>query len=649
MEKTVARSQQDENAFDPNSDGVIVRAMDGKIDSWNGCAAELYGWRKEEAIGRISHDLFQTQFPMPLEEIQSELVRNGHWEGKLVHTTRDGGRVVVESRWALDLTRPSEVVIEINRVSDPGDPHSQTVAATVRIPTEPPEGKLIGPGELLAKIARIADLILISGGVLATLLTFYVIYYYSWEAERQLPNIVGHLLYSLPAGVAVLLFSATCLRAEDKINIALVCLALTISIYGVEIFLSLSNSGFASAGKPLLADVEAGSKEQRQKAAKLAKQFGVNADTRDRVEVITDLRNRGIDAVTHPLILELIKGREENDSGVSALDVHGREVIPLSGIANKVTVLCNESGEWVTYHSDEHGFHNPKGIWQSGPIDIATIGDSFTEGYCVPSNENFVALVRNRHPATLNLGIADEGPLAELATLKEYLPLLAPKIVLWFYYEGNDLTDLERERHFPLLMRYLQGDFKQGLLERQSDNDRVLTEYLDKQMALIIGKRARQNGLRHYGDQLLDIIKLSALRQRLGLVYGKDVEEVEMSVDLRSGRTMNLFRKILSQAKSRVSAWGGTLYFVYLPAWSRYADVPERGVEQRQRVLVLVKTLGIPTIDIHPAFQAQGDPLSLFPFRKNGHYNEKGHRIVAEEVIKSISVISSARNDSTFN
>jgi len=81
----------------------MTRTMEGRINSWNRSAAELFGWKKEEAIGRISHDLLQTQFPKPLEEIESELVRNGRWEGKLVHTTRDGHRVVVESRWILDL------------------------------------------------------------------------------------------------------------------------------------------------------------------------------------------------------------------------------------------------------------------------------------------------------------------------------------------------------------------------------------------------------------------------------------------------------------------------------------------------------------------------------------------------------------------
>ena len=63
----------------------------------------------------------------------------------------------------------------------------------------------------------------------------------------------------------------------------------------------------------------------------------------------------------------------------STLSVGGVELQPLGGIARVLTVHCNESGSWVTFQSDEHGFRNPLGLWQSGTLDIAAVGDSFTE------------------------------------------------------------------------------------------------------------------------------------------------------------------------------------------------------------------------------------------------------------------------------
>ena len=42
-------------------------------------------------------------------------------------------------------------------------------------------------------------------------------------------------------------------------------------------------------------------------------------------------------------------------------------------------------------------------------------------------------------------------------------------------------------------------------------------------------------------------------------------------------------------------------------------------------------------IDVEPAFEARPDPLSLFPFRRFGHYNEAGNQIVAATVLEALA------------
>lgn len=82
-------------------DAILVQAMNGEILLWNQGAERVYGWTKAEAIGKNSHELLQTSFSPPLDEIMSKLVNTGHWEGQLQKERRDGETLFVSSRWAL--------------------------------------------------------------------------------------------------------------------------------------------------------------------------------------------------------------------------------------------------------------------------------------------------------------------------------------------------------------------------------------------------------------------------------------------------------------------------------------------------------------------------------------------------------------------
>jgi PAS domain S-box-containing protein len=88
--------------LDLTNDAMIVRDSQDRVTYWNRGAEQLYGWRSEEVLGKVSHELLQTQHPKPVNEIVADLLRAGSWSGELAHTRRDGTRIITFSRWTIE-------------------------------------------------------------------------------------------------------------------------------------------------------------------------------------------------------------------------------------------------------------------------------------------------------------------------------------------------------------------------------------------------------------------------------------------------------------------------------------------------------------------------------------------------------------------
>lgn len=102
--------------LDLSTDAILVRDMDNKIKFWSRGAERKYGWSKGQALGKVTHTLFTTEFPAPLAQIEGHLLRAGEWDGELVHTTNSGAKILVASRWALQKNHAGIAtgILEIN-------------------------------------------------------------------------------------------------------------------------------------------------------------------------------------------------------------------------------------------------------------------------------------------------------------------------------------------------------------------------------------------------------------------------------------------------------------------------------------------------------------------------------------------------------
>jgi len=98
------------------SEAIMVRGLDGILQFWNSGAEVLYGWRREEVLGKNVHQILQTGSPVgSFDQTSSneELAQDRKWHGNLTQVTRTGCQIVVASRQAL--TADGNAILEINR------------------------------------------------------------------------------------------------------------------------------------------------------------------------------------------------------------------------------------------------------------------------------------------------------------------------------------------------------------------------------------------------------------------------------------------------------------------------------------------------------------------------------------------------------
>ena len=441
---------------------------------------------------------------------------------------------------------------------------------------------------------RAAQAIFVAGLVVSFLLIIHSIIQLS-SREKTESNSLYYIAATCALGAAAA-FTFILRKVSDhlKVNLALLAATILALVYGFEVFLEFSRP--TESLRPII-----------------AKEMGVPFDDRTKMEVIDDFNRSGIDAYPnfhpgHHLRSPVTRNGLESGKG---------KVFPLGGIANKVMVQANETGTWMTYKGDRYGFHNPDAVYEEEQVDVLLVGDSLAEGWCVQSDQNIRAVLTELGYTVVNVGKSGNGPLAELASLKEYGAPLNPTIVLWTYCY-NDVYDLRKEMQSSLLMRYLQEEgFSQNLRNRQEEIDKTLIGYFHDKWA----KEGRTEKELVSHNRFSRIVKLYNLRTRMNLIP--------------TPRPNPVFKEILSESNQLVEKWGGKMYFIPLPLFRRFATGREDA--SREFVLRYASELRIPVIDMNQdVFDHHPDPMSLFPFRTEGHYNAEGYRLVAEAIAKRL-------------
>jgi hypothetical protein len=350
------------------------------------------------------------------------------------------------------------------------------------------------------------------------------------------------------------------------------------------------------------------------RAAEQATAAGLAFDRRSSAEVLLSCRSNGC----RPFV-----------GIIRASDSTGRLLVAGTA-AHRHTLLCNESGKWKFVESDRYGFNaNADSLFEQA--DIVLLGDSFGAGWCVEEDATIAGIMRPHGLLLLNLAVADYQPLDELAALKEYAPHM--KTLIWLFYEGND-ADPALNQEF--LLSYLQPQFTQSLkqsadqvnlmYERAGNIDNLQLEA--QQKPLVQKLREWEREVRYKTRRLLAPTAsfFLSLRSR----------EIPFDSDL--------YRRILAEGSRAAREKGAERFMlVYLPAWERFMWKPRQhpDVIQFDKLRDAVRTSAIVTgfefIDVAEEFYRAPDPVDLFPFRGDGHYNEMGYSVTAQTVLAALA------------
>jgi PAS domain S-box-containing protein len=87
--------------FDISQDAIFLWQKPGGIQFWNKGAIDLYGYPEREALGKDSHQLLKTKFPISRTKLIATLRGKGSWEGELRQRTRDRREIIVSARLQL--------------------------------------------------------------------------------------------------------------------------------------------------------------------------------------------------------------------------------------------------------------------------------------------------------------------------------------------------------------------------------------------------------------------------------------------------------------------------------------------------------------------------------------------------------------------
>jgi hypothetical protein len=311
------------------------------------------------------------------------------------------------------------------------------------------------------------------------------------------------------------------------------------------------------------------------------------------------------------------------------------EILPLSIIAKEnIFLYANDHGYYPVYKSDRYGFKNLDIEWEKKIIDYVLVGDSFLQpGNIDKSIGHHIRSITLTQNGILDLSHGSFGPLYQYAVLREYLPLINAKKVILFYFESNDLTNLQNHLKNSILQKYLKNiKFTQNLHLKQKIINKI---YEDKHLS-------KSNKFNNYTNNRTWLEEIEDYKKNNWLLFFKyyHTRKILFKQKKQNKKKVEDYLYVLDLINKFVDQNDAKLYFVYVPEINRYIDgVPIRRASQNyKKILKGVKNLNIEYLDLHKEFYLkQKNPLIYFPLESYGHVNELGFNNISQILVEKFN------------
>ena len=101
------RIRHQASLLDKARDAIIVRDLEHRITFWNEGAERMYGWTREEVLGRSIATLLYRD-PQAFLDATAHVLQQGDWSGEIQQYDREGRVIEAEGRWTLVLSDQGE-------------------------------------------------------------------------------------------------------------------------------------------------------------------------------------------------------------------------------------------------------------------------------------------------------------------------------------------------------------------------------------------------------------------------------------------------------------------------------------------------------------------------------------------------------------